>query len=99
MMMDHHDARGTTPIHVSVIKAIAGVIEVNPVNTPLRLSNYVSLDALDSICGRNTAEQKVGTTTLIFPYQEFGVFFTLVVQCDGTIMIFERQKPENSTSE
>lgn len=85
---DEHDTRGISPLHVSVIKSLSAVIGVDPTETCLNLSDYVSVASLDRLCDREDRCDEA-FSGVCFEYTEFERELFVVCQSDGNIYVYE----------
>lgn len=89
-----HNTRSISPLHVTVIKTLAALIEVDPTEEPLQLANYVSIEALDRLTHHD--KKHVDARSAIgFYYTEYTQELFILARSNGDILIYEPAKSDS----
>lgn len=84
----HHDTKGITPAHITVVKELAAIIGVDPVETPLKLSNHTSIRCIDNVCNSDSCAHD-SRCAFSFRYSDFGQSLIVLIFSTGDIFIYE----------
>lgn len=83
-----HDTRGISPLHVTVIRVLAAVIGVDPVETHMNLADYVCIQSLDSVCQRESRGSDEHSS-VGFVYNEFDQELLVMCHSHGAIYLYD----------
>lgn len=86
-----HDTRSITPLHVSVIDAIADVIGVDPTKNSLNLSYYASIAAIDSLIKRDE-DEAYEHAVIAFYYREGDANLLVICRSMGEVLVFDGEE-------